>query len=471
MKKVWILPAVLAMVLACAVCSVADVSDGLSESGSCGSGAIFTLDEETGAMTISGSGDMSKYNRGQAPWYAYRESIKTLAIDEGITSVGDWAFYGCTSLTTVALAGTVKDIGVEAFNGCANLKSVSGGEGVTIIENGAFFNCTGLSDYKIGSRVVTIAKDAFQNCASLTAVIIPDSVEYVNSGAFANCKALEVVTLGSGVKYIGDKAFDACEALKAITVDSNNGVFSSEGGVLFNKDKTELLLYPIGASEVCNLPSSVTSFDQTAFDGCTGLKSIVVDPNSSSFSSKDGILYDKAKTELIFCPRGSTASVYVIPESVKTIADGAFSTCTNLTSIIFGGNVETVGDGAFLSCPGLLSVTMYDSVKTIGNNAFFQCMKLMSITFGDGVETVGSNLMNQTLYDTDGKTVLSPTADNVRGSAFELRDGGLVKVKEVNSDSTDSDDGSSFPTAIVAVLIVVVILVAAMAVYLKRRNA
>lgn len=468
MKKVWIISVVLMVSFAFAACSVFDDSEAVVDSGSCGGGVEYSLDTDTGAMTISGHGSMSDYgSSAHAPWSGSLAAITTVTIADGVTSIGNSAFRGCVNLTSISIADSVKSIGVDAFSGCTSLESVTGGSGVTFIGKSAFYSCKSLSDISIGERVVTIAEAAFYGCQSLKSVSIPDSVEYVNGQSFAYCKSLADVTLGSGVKYIGHQAFYGSSSLASIAVDPENRAYSSEGGVLYNKDKTQLLIYPEGASTTCNIPYTVTSFSIDAFEGCTGLQEIIVDPANAVFSSDDGMLYDKDMTHLIFCPRGSLVTICVIPDSVTTIDDDAFNGCRGISVVIIGACVEAIGDGAFETCSSLESLTMSDSVKTIGTNAFFECWNLKKISFGNGLISVGSNAFSEAIYDSDGTTVLSPTVDNLRGSTFERVNGLLIK----DGGASNSDEGeSSSMLPIIAIVAIVVIIIAA-AVYMMRRNA
>lgn len=467
MKKVWIISVVLMISLAFAACSVFDDSEGVIDSGSCGE-VEYSLDTDTGAMTISGHGSMSDYGSStHAPWNGSLAVIKTVTIADGVAGIGNSAFRGCVNLVSVSIADSVKSIGVDAFSGCSSLESVTGGSGVTFIGKSAFYSCKSLSDISIGEKVVTIAEAAFYGCQSLKSVAIPDSVEYVNGQSFAYCKSLSDVSIGSGVKYIGHQVFYGSSSLASIAVDPENGVYSSEGGVLYNKDRTQLIIYPEGASTTCNIPYTVTSFSIDAFEGCTGLQDIVVDPANAVFSSDDGILYDKDMTHLIFCPRGSLVRTCVIPDSVSTIDDDAFNGCRGITIVIIGSGVEIIGDGAFETCSSLESITMSDSVKTIGMNAFFECWNLKKIFFGNGLISVGSNAFSEAIYDSDGTTVLSPTVDNLKGSTFERTNGLLIK----DGGASNSDEDESSSTFPIAAVVAVVIVIIAAAIYLVRRNA
>jgi hypothetical protein len=178
-----------------------------------------------------------------------------------------------------------------------------------------------------------------------------------------------------------------CYNLTAILVEENNPVYSSVDGVLFNKDKTELIFYPEGKSGEYVIPNSVTTIER--FFGCSALTSILVEENNPVYSSLDGVLFNKAKTKLIFCPRGKSGE-YIIPNSVTSIGEMAFSGCDSLTFITIPNSVTSIGDNAFSGCNSLTSITIPNLVTSIGDNAFSQCSSLASITIPNSVENIGS---------------------------------------------------------------------------------
>jgi hypothetical protein len=220
--------------------------------GKCGENLTWILSE--GTLTISGTGAMSNYSSSNVPWYSYRNSIKTVIIEDGVTSIGNDAFVGY---------------------GYANLTSVT-----------------------IGNSVTSIGNYAFCECYNLTLVTIPNSVISIGNYAFYGCN-LTSVTIPNSVTNIGDGAFDWCSSLTAIDVSEDNTAYSSENGVLFNKEKTILVQYPEGKPDVdYAIPNSVTDIGDWAFDNCDNLTSVT------------------------------------IPNSVTDIGNGAFAWCSSLTSVI-----------------------------------------------------------------------------------------------------------------------------------------
>ena len=349
-------------------------------SGECGDNVTWSYNTSTYTLTISGTGDMYDYSYNNRPWESYEDDIKTVVINNGVTTIGDWAFYDCDSLTSVTIPDSVTTIGDYAFCGCDSLASVTIPDSVTNIGNGAYLHTAYynnannwendvlyIDEYLInakrsisGNREIKdetriIADKAFEFCESLTGITIPDSVTIVGNDAFAHCYGLTSVTIPDSVTIIGNDAFSYCSNLVSVIIGE-----------------------------------SVTIIGIQAFYSCFKLTSIMVDENNEKFSSDEyGVLYNNDKTTLIQYPIGKTGTSYTIPDSVITIGDLAFFHCSLITSVTIGDSVTTIGNDAFSYCSNLESVTIGDSVTTIGNGAFYECQSLASVTIPDGVTTIG----------------------------------------------------------------------------------
>ena len=212
--------------------------------------------------------------------------------------------------------------------------------------------------YKVGSDgtvTITSCDKSAKGAITIPSKIDGKPVTSIGGFAFGNCGILTSITIPNGVTSIGSSAFNGCNKLKQINVDTANTTYSSENGVLFNKEKTELIRYPAGKTDTSySIPNSVTSIGDDAFAGCRSLTGIT------------------------------------IPNSVTSIGDWAFEDCTGLTSVTIPNSVTSIGDWAFSDCTGLTSITIPNSVTSIGGNVFDGCDKLKQINV-DTANTVYSS--------------------------------------------------------------------------------
>ena len=347
-------------------------------SGKCGNNVYWSYDLTTNTLTISGTGAMNNYdNYDNIPWRGYRENILTVKIETGVTTIGWRAFNGCSSLTSVTIPNSV-----------------------TTIENHAFWYCSSLTSVTIPNSVTTIGDSAFCDCSSLTSITIPNSVTTIGSEAFYDCRSLTSVTIPNSVTTIGVCAFSGCSSLTSIDVASGNSNYSSKDGVLFNKDNSILIRYPIGNKRTeYNIPNSVTTIGERAFEDCSSLTSVTI-PNSvtsieyhafSDCSSLTSVTIPNSVTtigEFAFFYCISLTSV-TIPNSVKTIEWGAFKFCSSLTSVTIPNSVTTIGEQTFCGCSSLTSITIPNSVTKIESQVFYGCSSLTSVTIPDSVTTIG----------------------------------------------------------------------------------
>ncbi|MDO4608978.1 MAG: leucine-rich repeat domain-containing protein, partial [Clostridia bacterium] len=183
-------------------------------SGKCGDNAHWSFDPITGTLTIYGSGDMNSYSFGNySPWYSYRDLIKTVVISDSVTSIGDYAFFSCYSLTEITIPDSVTSIGYCTFLWCDSLTTVTIGNSVTSIGYESFANCTSLTEITIPDSVTSIVDCAFYGCTSLASITIPDSVTSIGYEAFARCTSLTEITIPDSVTTIDEWAFFDCDNL------------------------------------------------------------------------------------------------------------------------------------------------------------------------------------------------------------------------------------------------------------------
>ncbi|MGN0539011.1 MAG: leucine-rich repeat domain-containing protein [Candidatus Fimenecus sp.] len=314
----------------------------------------------------------------------YKGSATNLAIPStldgySVTTIGDRAFEDCTSLASITIPDSVTSIGLGAFDNTAYYNDATNWENDVLYIGKYLIKAkdTISGDYVVKYGTKTIADHAFYDCISLASITIPNSVTSIGDGAFYVCTALESITIGNSVSKIGDSAFYDCTALESITIPDS---VTSIGKSAFSCCTSLASI---------TIPDSVTSIGSYAFEDCTSLESINVSNDNKAYSSVDGVLFDKDKTELIRYPIGNARTTYTIPNSVTVIGIGAFSGCESLTSITIPDSVTSIGLGAFSHCTGLASVTIPDSVKSIGGYAFYNCTSLTSITIPDSVTSIG----------------------------------------------------------------------------------
>ena len=266
-----------------------------SENENCGDNVYWSF--SGGTLIISGEGAMYDYEYGYdprdgnystAPWGEL--DITEIVVEDGVTSIGEFAFGSCSSLTSVAIPDSVTSIGSYAFDNCTSLTSVAIPDSVTSIGEWAFSDCTSLTSVAIPDSVTSIGEWAFSDCTSLTSVAIPDSVTSIGEWAFSDCTSLTSVAIPDSVTSIGSYAFNDCTSLTSVTI-----------------------------------PDSVTSIGHHAFSGCTSLTSVAIPDSVTSIGHQ----------AFSWCT--SLTSV-AIPDSVTSIGEAAFNYCNSLTDVYYSGS-------------------------------------------------------------------------------------------------------------------------------------
>lgn len=354
-------------------------------SGTCGAqgdNLTWTLDD-SGSLIIDGTGEMANYSEATAPWYRNRLSITSVTIQNGVNSIGNYAFYYCDKLLSINIPKGILTIGNHSFDNCLMLEEVIIPESTIDIGGWAFRQCRNLKKVTLAEGVINVGTWSFYGCSNLSNVMIPSSVE-----------------------NIGSSAFLACRGLTEILVNPNNAYYYDNDGVLFNKSEKSLLCYPQGRTDTeYYIPIGVEKIENNAFHGSFYLSNVIIPNGVTSIGGG------------VFQGCTNLASV-TIPKSVEIINQYAFSVCRSLTQVFYNGTIEEwnniiikaqndslisatihyivpdfvlpaellmIHDEAFVG--GIfIYVKLSDKTTSIGNRAFANCPNLRYIFIPDGAK-------------------------------------------------------------------------------------
>ncbi|MCL2230251.1 MAG: leucine-rich repeat domain-containing protein [Treponema sp.] len=364
-------------------------------------------------------------------------------IPNGVTGIGNYAFFQCNNLTSVLIPAGVTNIGNFAFDGCISLNTIYYGgassanwTGIAIgSSNTSFLNANRYYYSEVFPELNINFRWRFVGglpkiwmTLGLDFTLINNGTEYsvsnysetdsevvipsVHEGkpvtrieSFYNYNIIKIA-IPDSVTIIEESAFSSYEGLTSIIVDQNNTMYTSHNGALYNKSLTRLIVVPRGISGSFTIPNSVTSIGYYAFNGCWNLTSITIPSSLTSIdeyafyyffygSTNLSITWDynpalKADDFLYYSIR-HLLKIVNISSAVTSIGDEAFFGCTGLTSITIPNSVTSIGSSAFFGCTGLTSITIPNSVTSIGSSAFLGCTGLTSITIPNSVTSIGSD--------------------------------------------------------------------------------
>lgn len=425
-------------------------------------GAIsWSFDTETGVLTISGEGAMTDYSAAsETPWYSYAGLIKSVVIEEGVTTVADYAFKG-TALTEVVLPYSLVEVSSSAFGDCYSLATVTftgtqdewdaldvqfpdstpevicagkkgtAGSGTTWRFNGVTgeFTVSGTgtmayyttsnpapwTDFRdeivtvtIEEGVKNVSSESFYRCTSLKNVNLPDTVTTIGGCAFEKT-SIESIVLPDSVTHIDNAAFRGCKLLENVKLSANLRTIE-----LFSFDDCESLTS-------LTIPASVTSI-VCSFKSCSSLTEIIVEEGNTNYVSDEyGVLYTASFAALKSYPVASVRESYTVNEATETIAKNAFSYNENLKTVILPEGVEKIQGDAFYSCKMLETVVIPTTVTTIGTDtdAFGNCTSLKNVTY-NGSEHEWMLIYDNELKNLDGVTYNFLSQAENGGHTYEL---------------------------------------------------
>ena len=383
------------------------VSNVWAQSGNLGNGLTWLLDKTTLSIikTGEGSGKMPDYNRDEnslgdntiSPWFEKNDDITTVVVGEGVTSIGYMSFYLC-SMSDIILPSTLQTIGDLAFGICASIRG----------------------EFVIPANVTSISETAFNSCLNITSFAVDKNNKNYKSinGVLFNKNGSSIIifppgrkqtyNIPDGVTTIGNHAFNSSQGLSS-ELSIPEGVTTIGNSAFYNC---------FGITRL-SLPSTLTDIGSDAFSNCHYLSLINVDEKNTNYKSIDGVLFNKDGSRLILFPLKKTGA-YNIPDGVTTIGDNTFAN-SNITGITIPDGIKAIGNTAFINCRNIIDkITIPASVTTIGNQAFFACPGITAITIknptpptiGFGTFGLGEFIYIKDIYVPNGSEKAYKSAPN-----------------------------------------------------------
>lgn len=406
-------------------------------SGNCGAegdGSNVKWSFETGTLTISGSGKMIDKNEIDNQMISTDilnpSLVKKVIINDGVTTIGDYAFFVYDKMTELTMADSVTSIGSFSLAGNSNLSDVRLSDNLTTIKNNAFFGCSSIEDLTLPDSLSFIGESAFSGCTSIREITIPKNVSFIDYWAFSSCTELKKVNIQS--LTTGSCTFTGCTSLT--TVNFNPKLERIEGQCFTGCTDLKTITFPdsltfIGclAFDDCSklnniyIPDSVTQIDNGAFHMCSNISEIHIPESLTTispglFSGCSGLTDITIPSSVTKIENGAfqycNLSTITIPDSVESIEDNAFSDCGLLTSVKLPSGLKTLGKSAFGNCNNISDIKLPDSIVSIGENAFNRCEMIDTVVLPKSLTTIGRTAFSS------GRIILPESLTNISNYAF-----------------------------------------------------
>lgn len=345
--------------------------------------ARFNDDYSSAVITKNGDesdGKMIGWRKPTSPFSENKETLNSVSVKQGVTTIGATAFMNCINITEVNLPDSIEQIGTDAFSQCKALQNIYLSENIEIIGSSAFSNCSSLTEVRLPSKLKKVNSSTFSGCSNLMQVLLGDNIQAIETCAFSGCSSLkeiqlpdslseieswafrysglERIDLPESVTKIGTLAFADCKNLTEVNLPS--GITELSDYLFMNSPKLSHIDIPHGVKKIgaqvfsgCRsittlyIPDNVTEFATTAFGGLNSLTEFTVSESSPVFCTMDGILYSKDKAQLICFPNAKNISSYSVPEFVTKINAVCFDPCKYLKNLYAGTHVTEVSESTF----------------------------------------------------------------------------------------------------------------------------
>jgi hypothetical protein len=403
-----------------------------------GSGGDVAIPAAINGLPVTGIGEEA----------FFKSSVTNVTIGSNVTSIGNSAFFGATTLAAITIPASVTNIGPFAFCGCSNLGVVIINSSSAGIDAAAFFGCTSLTNLIIEDGVTSIGDSAFYGCSSLAGVEIPASVTNIGNMAFAQCASLTNVDISYGVPNIGDSTFEGCASLPSLSIPGSvtnigNGAFGgcasltnvlfegdapSAGSSVFSSDNVTLYYY-LGTAGWSSTFAGLPIAEENPYSYITNNGAILITQYNGGIGNvtvPDSINGLPVTVIGSYAFAGAGIINLRMPESITTIGEASFFYCSSLTSVTIPGSVASIGARAFEYC-GLTNATIGNGVSSIGDSAFYGCANLPCIEIPASVTNIGTEAfaycgsLRMISVDTD-----NPSFFSVDGVLFDNNQAALL---------------------------------------------